>query len=126
MKFTITEMSAGEIVGRGISLFFARLPVLFAIEMIVLSPILIFELALPEIAISESGQLFVILPQLLLGPIGTAATLRVITQEYLGQPVGLGEALRFALGRFLPLLATTIVMGFGIGVGLMLCIIPGI
>ena len=52
--------------------------------------------------------------------------LRVITQEYLGQPVSLGEAFQFALGRFLPLLGTSILAGLGIILGLFLCCIPGI
>jgi hypothetical protein len=126
MKFTITEMSVGEILERGIKLLFARLPAFFAIELIVLSPTLIMQLALPDVAISPFGQTLVVLPMLILGPIGSAALLRVITQEYLEQPIGLGEAFTFALGRFLPLLGTSIIAGFGIVFGLMFCCIPGI
>ena len=126
MRFRITEMSFGEILSRAIQIFFARLPALFFIQMIVLSPTLVMQLMMPEVAISRFGHTFAALPMIVLGPIGTAATLRIVMQEYLDQPIGIGEAFLFGLGRFLPLLGTSILMGLGIMLGLFLCCIPGI
>jgi hypothetical protein len=118
-------MGVGEILGRACSLFWGRLGVFLAIEVLIVAPTLVLELALPEVAIGPFAGLFV-LPMLILGPIGSAATLHVIAQEYLGQPVSLGEAFKFALGRFLPLLGTSLLGGLGIAVGLVACCIPGI
>jgi hypothetical protein len=125
MKFTITPMSIGEILSRGVSLFFTRLGVFLAIEVIMVSPTLVLQLALPELAMGVGAVLF-ILPMIILGPIGSAAMLHVIAQEYLGRPVSLGDAFRFALGRFLPLLGTSILASLGIMAGMLACCIPGI
>lgn len=126
MKFTITPMSIGEILGRAASLLFSRLGLFLAIELIVVSPALILQLALPDLAISPGANVLFILPMVVLGPIGSAAMLHVIAQEYLGQPVSLGDAFRFALGRFLPLLGTSIIATIGVAAGLFACCIPGI
>ena len=124
MKFAITPMSVGEILSRGVSLLFGRLGVFLAIEFFVVTPTLVLELALPDLAVGVGALLF-ILPMIILGPIGSAAMLHVIAQEYMGQPVSLSEAIKFGMGRFLPLLGTSILAGLGIGFGMMCCV-PGI
>jgi hypothetical protein len=63
---------------------------------------------------------------IVLSPLASAAMLRVIVQEFLDGEVSLGEALQFALGRFLPLLGTSILMGILVWLGFLLCCIPGI
>ncbi len=127
MDINIGEMSLGDIIARGVQLFFKRLPYFFAIELIVLSPTLILQLALPDLAINQIGLLLlVLLPMVVLGPIGSAAMLRLIVQEYLDGTVNLGEAFQFALGRFLPLLGTGILGGILITLGYFACCIPGI
>jgi hypothetical protein len=125
MRFTIEPMSMGEIFSRAISLFFSRFGIFMAIEAIVIAPGLIFQLSMPTTAL-RSGAFLLLLPMILLGPIGSAAMLRVITQEYLGQRVSLGDAFSFAFSRFLPLLGTSILAGLGIVLGTMACCIPGI
>jgi hypothetical protein len=124
MKFTIAPMSVGEILSRAVTVFFSRISLFLAIEIIVVSPTLILQLALPELAIGIGQGLF-LLPMFILGPIGSAAMLHVIAEEYLGRPVSLGSALAFALGRFLPLLGTSILAGLGIFAGMLACCIPG-
>src|SRR5207247_2139939 len=115
----------GEILSRAASLLTSRLGVFLAIEMIMVAPTLILQLALPDVAVG-AGAMALVLPMIILGPIGSAAMLHVITQEYLGQRVGLAGALQFAIGRFLPLLGTSILAGLGILLGVILCCIPGI
>jgi hypothetical protein len=126
MKFPIGAMSVGDILDRGLKLLFSRLAIFFAIELIVLSPILVLKLALPDLAVNPFGGLLVVLPLFLLAPIGTAAMLRVIMQEYIGERVSLGEAFRFAFSRFLPLLGTTILSSLIITAGMFACCVPGI
>jgi hypothetical protein len=125
MKHTIAPMSIGEIFARAMSLFFARIGLFLAIEVIVVSPTLVLQLVFPELAMGAGAGLFV-LPMLILGPIGSAAMLHVIAQEYLGRPVSLVGAFQVALGRFLPLLGTSILAGFGIVIGAIFCCVPGI
>lgn len=121
MRFTITAMSVTDLLARGFSLLFARLPLFLAIEVIVVGPTLILQLALPGLGARIAGLLNV-----LLLPIGTAATLHVIAQEYMGQPVSLGEALRFSLTRFFSLLITMILLIIFVVVGFSLCVLPGV
>src|ERR1017187_2190132 len=114
MRINIGEMTFGDILGRGMAILFSRIGTLYAIELLVLAPTLILELAFPDAAVNPNGRfLLVILPALILGPIGSAALLRVVTEEFQGRSVGLGDAFQFALGRFLPLLGTSILMGLG-------------
>src|SRR5207249_3639364 len=67
------------------------------------------------------GSLGVLVLSLILTPIGTAAILHVIGQEFIDQRVGLGEALSFALGRFGSLLGTSILYGLLSVVGVLVC-----
>ena len=96
MRFTIEPMSMGEILSRAISLLIARLGVFLAIEAIAVTPTLILQLALPDVATGQAASLLV-LPMIILGPIGSAAMLYVITREYLGETVSLSEAFSFSL-----------------------------
>ena len=125
MKFTIEPMSLGDILSRATSLFFSRIMLFMAIEVIVAGPTLILQLALPEVAMG-SGALLFILPMIVLGPLGAAAMVHVIAQEYMGQPVSLSGAFKFALGRLLPLIGTSILANLQIGLGMIFCLIPGI
>jgi hypothetical protein len=125
MNFTIEPMGIGEILPRGVRLLFSRLGAFLAIQIIVAAPTLILKLVLPEVS-TGGFTLLLVLPTFILGPIGSAAMLHVIAQQYIGQPASLGSAFKFALGRFLPLVGTDIVAGFGVLLGVLACLIPGI
>src|SRR5262249_28871 len=120
-------MSVGEILTRGMHLFVTRLPYFLVIELIVQSPVLAIQLLFPDLAVRPNTQvLIVLLPLIVLGPIGSAAILRIITQTYLERPVSLADAFQFAVSKFLPLFGTSILFGFGVVLGCLACIIPGI
>lgn len=139
MKFEIGAMSVGDILDRGLKIFTARLPTFYAINLLVLSPVILFQIATPAVLFgAESGPaspevllgflcatMGVLLLILILVPIGQAATLYVIGQEFIDERVGVGAALQFALKRWLPLLGASIVVGLAVGVGMVLCLIPG-
>jgi hypothetical protein len=59
-------------------------------------------------------------------PLATAAILYMISQEFVGNHPGIGEAFRFAFRRFGLLLGTSILAGLVILGGFFLCLIPGI
>jgi hypothetical protein len=143
MKFPIGAMSVGDILDRGIKVLFARLPTFYLISLIALSPVILFQLALPLIQEQSADQfggppsagalgaalggfLGVIILMLILAQIGNAAILHIIAQEFIDQRVGIGAAFRFAFHRFGRLLAASILQGLTIGLGLILCIAPGI
>src|SRR6266852_2239690 len=105
----IGAMSAGDILDRGLKLLLARLPTYYAIDLLVLAPVLLVQLAIPLLQMGQSltpqsaalqvvvASLIVLLLTLILQPIATAAILHIIAQEFIGQRAGMGDALRFAL-----------------------------
>ena len=126
MDINIGEMSIGDILGRGIKLLFKRLPYFCVIQLIVVAPTLLLQLATPFLPLGLGAIFAVLFLVIVLSPLASAAMLRVIVQEYLDGEVSLGEAFQFALGRFLPLLGTSILMGILVWLGFLLCCIPGI
>ncbi len=138
MKFQIGAMSVGDILDRGVKLLLARLPALYLINLIVLTPAIAYQLALPLLLMGNEnnpsaailvgvlgGSLVMLFLTLILQPIGTAAILHIISQEFIDRRVGIGEAFRFALSRFGPLLGASIMAGLIIGVGMLCCLVPG-
>jgi hypothetical protein len=137
MVFKIGTMSVGDILDRGLKLLLARLPVFYAINLLVLLPAFLVEVFLaivqsreavtPEQALATAGSGFLaLLLAVILQPLGTAAILYIISQEFVGSHPGIGEAFRFALRRFGALLGTSILAGLAIGAGTLLCLIPGL
>lgn len=140
MRFPIGAMSVGDILDRGLKLLLARLPTLYLINLLFLSPIIVVVLTTPQLVAVLAGNqptssavglgvgvgLLVLFLTLLLQPLGNAAILHVIAEEFAGRPVGAGAALRFALGRFLPLFGSSLLAGLCVGVGFLLLIVPGI
>lgn len=137
MKFPLGEMTVGDILDRGLKLLFARLPVFFLINLLVLSPVIAILLAMPFAFESAEGMdqntalmlagaaLFAVLLALVLQPIGTAAVLHIVMEEYAGRPASMGQALSFALSRFGTLFAVSLLYGLLVGVGFLLCCVPG-
>jgi hypothetical protein len=143
MRFPLGEMTVGDILDRGIKILFSRLPLFYIINLIVLSPVIAFQVVEPffekrEIVIGKAGfdvttlfsgaavGLAAIFLLLILEPIGRAAILRVIMQTYVGKPAGFGEAFAFALSRFVPLLLASFLVGLIVFAGFIMCIVPGI
>jgi hypothetical protein len=116
----------------------ARLPTYYAINFIVLAPVLLVELAIPLLqtggvgprnpnaGIIAGGRLFAFVLMLILQPIATAAILHIIAQEFIDQRASMGDALRFALSRFGALFVASFLAGLIIWLGLILCLVPGI
>src|SRR5262249_38706513 len=112
MRFQIGAMSVGDILDRGVRLLLARLGTFYALQFIVLAPVFVMQLAFPEMVTGVptggeaspfalvGGLLGILVLTIILAPIGSAATLHVIAQEFIDQRVTLAQALRFALGRF--------------------------
>src|SRR5262249_43434318 len=124
-------MSAGDILDRGLKLLFARLPTFYLINLIVLTPALLFQLALPQLmaqspATVVTSGLIVLVLNMVLSTIGSAACLHVIAQEFIDGNVGVGESLAFAFSRFGSLLWASILFTIALSCGLMLLIVPGI
>jgi hypothetical protein len=139
-------MTVGDILDRGLKLLFARLPAFYLINLLVLAPVILLQVAAPfageavgragaagqnpldpAVVVVGLGVAFAALfLTLVLQPIGSAAILHIIMEEYQGHRVGIGAAFSYALSRFLPLLGASLVVGLIVFVGIMLCCVPGI
>jgi len=130
MKFQIGEMTVGDILDRGLKLLINRLPTFFAINLIVQTPLLLYQILLPQLIDQGNiGALFfqsvsVVILALILTPIGSAAILHVIAQGFIDRQVGLGDAFQFAFTRFWTLTFGSIIFGLVLGFGIILCIFP--
>jgi hypothetical protein len=134
MKFQIGAMTVGDILDRGLKLLLARLPALYIINLIVLLPVIAYQLVVPLLLEAESptaavgvlgGTFLMLILTLILQPIGTAAILHIISQEFIDRHVGIGSAFGFALSRFGSLLVASIITGIIIGFGFLFCLVPG-
>jgi hypothetical protein len=131
-------MSVGDILDRGLKLLLARLPTYYAIDLLVLAPVLLVQLALPLLQMGQPqtgqnaalqavvGGLIVLLLTLILQPIASAAILHIVAQEFIDQRAGMGDALRFALHRFGRLFMASFLAGLLIMLGFLLCFVPGL
>jgi hypothetical protein len=143
MKFPLGEMTVGDILDRGIKLLFARLPTFYLINLLVLGPVIVAVIALPLVIQAQVNNaapgrdltpIFAamglmgigVLLTLILQPIGSAAILHIIMEEYVGRKVSIGQAFSYALTRFLPLIGASIIVGLLVMVGMFLCCVPGL
>ncbi|SIN23926.1 hypothetical protein SAMN04489832_4278 [Micromonospora cremea] len=87
--------------------------------------------SLPDTFFTDLATVFLVLigGSLLIGfvqAVGWAAGTWVITRQAVGEPVSLGEALRYGLRRALGLWGWTLLIGVIVGLGICFCVLPGI
>src|SRR5438105_4956234 len=121
MRFPLGAMSVGDILDRGVKLLLARLFSFYVINLIFLLPSLIFILVTPLVVAQEvqesflladaAGGLLVLALNLVLAPLGSAAILYVIAQEYVDQRAALATALAFPFKRFFSLVSVSFLNG---------------
>lgn len=134
MKIRLGEMSVGDILTNSFSMLLEQLPKYAVIYCIVTLPLLVLQLLVPLMVIGGTAttvSIFValgisLLSYLILQPFGTAAVLKVVANSYLGEPITIGSAFRFALGKFWKLVGTLILAGLVIVLGFLLFVVPGI
>lgn len=136
MRLQIGAMSAGDILDRGLKLLLSRLPTFYAINLLAFSPVILAQLLFPNLWVPgfrPEDQLRLLGSVLLLGgaaatlqPIVGAATVYVVARAFTDEPGGVGGAFAFALRRFFPLLAASLLFGMVFMAGSALCCVPGI
>jgi len=126
MKFQLGAMTVGDILDRGLKILFSRLPTFFIINLLFLSPTLVFQLAFPPGG--QADQLMALVmgfAAMLLAILGSAAILHVIEREFAGRPVGVGSAVVVALSCFWSLLGATILFGLLLLLTMIGALVPG-
>jgi Membrane domain of glycerophosphoryl diester phosphodiesterase len=138
----LRPLSVGEMLDAGFKLFSARFWTLILCVVVPVVPMTILGTALQasvdpnafDLDSTESvdsgtalaGTLVASVIQFAAASLAIAACFKTIGAAYLGERADAGESLRYAVGRFLPLIVAYIVLVFIIAFGFILLIIPGI
>ena len=116
------EFRIGRVFSRTLTLLSRNFPIYFAVAAVAALPSLFVETNEG----SYSAPLLAVLAMLVLSPLSQAIMLHIAFQDMSGRRISLSEALRAALGRWLPLIGLSICVGVGVMCGLILLIVPGI
>jgi hypothetical protein len=128
-------VSGSDLLGRGLKLFWARLPAIYATNLIVSLPVLALQLGAPTYMRGRLSPLpgGALLGGLLVGTlgyilqaVGTAATFSLVGGEMNRRQIGPREALGLISHRFSDLLKTAILYGLAVLLGLLFGGIPGL
>lgn len=79
-----------------------------------------------QLVIDEQYAVFAVVLQNVLTNYATAAAVLIVSDAYLGREVSIGSALRRTFARFGSIFGAAWLRGFCIGIGLLLCVVPGI
>lgn len=122
MKFQLGAMSTGDILDRGIKLLFSRLGTFYFLNLFIQSPAILFQFLILESTLSRDvTPLLYYLVSLVCSFVAMGAVLKVVEQEHIGNRIGIGTALAFALSRSILLIAAALVYVVVIGA----CLLPG-
>jgi hypothetical protein len=136
MKFQLGALSVGDIMDRGVKLLFDRLGTFYVINLIVLAPLLVFQLALPLLLVGAStnvqllilvlGAFLALVPSVFLAPIGTAAIIHVIAEEFVDRQASFWAALRVGLRHLWGLLLASVIYALLVIGSSLFCLVPGL
>lgn len=127
--YELRPLEVGEILDRGITLYRGHFATLLGVAAVCQGPAAVANLYVAlggglfvhpfaggvAVSLSFFGWLFAV-----------GATLRVISQAYLGSAVALGDALAFAARRLWPLFVAGLASGLLTGLAMLLLVVPGI
>jgi len=131
----VTESSSGfmvgDVLGRTFSILGRNLVPFLVIAAVAAIPHLFLDrTAISSMPGMSSQMIFQSGWSLIIGGLVQILTQAVILhaafQDMLGRPIRIGDSVRVGFSRFLPILGLSILLGFGIVVGLLFVIIPGV
>jgi uncharacterized membrane protein len=120
------EFRIGRVFSRTLTLLSRNFPIYFVVAAIAALPSVVVETTVSAQKAAFSAPFLALLAMLVLTPLSQAITLHTAFQDMSGRRISLSESVRAALGRWLPLIGLSICVGFGVMLGLILLIVPGI
>ena len=122
------ELTVGEVVSQTFEQWRANFLKLSLTCAIILSPILVLNLAASNSSAINAQLLngLVAIVQLFLVPIVTGASVFAVLQRIRGRDVGVVEVLEKGFSRLFPILGTSILFGLGVFFGALLLVVPGL
>ena len=120
------EFRVGRVFSRTLSLLSRNFPIYFAVAAVAALPSVLVETSTSDKEAAFLAPLLGLLAMLVLTPLSQAIMLHTAFQDMSGRRISLSESIRAALGRWLPLIGLSICVGFGVMLGLILLVVPGI
>jgi hypothetical protein len=120
------EFRIGRVFSRTLTLLWRNFPIYFAVAAVAALPGVLIESSGMSNDAAVSPALLGLLTMLVLSPLSQAIMLHTAFQDMSGRRISLSEAMRAALGRWLPLIGVSICVGVGVFCGLILLIVPGV
>ena len=127
-----SRFQVGQVVSKSLSIWLRNILFFLAIGMLAHLPSLLYQLAFPVVPDPQnpmSGVKATVPAALIDGVLAqlmTAIVTYAVVQQLRGQPVRFGAALAGGLGRFFPVLLTSLCAGVLIGLASLAFVIPGI
>ena len=134
----MTDFSIGSVFNRSFSVFFQGFPLFFGLGLLVFLPIIAMGVLISLVGETPSvdfdtQQTLIVVGGVVMGllvliaiPITTAALIHGVFRRLRGEAATFSECLQTGFSRFGAVLAYSLVSGIAIGLGTLLCIIPGI
>jgi hypothetical protein len=131
--FAESDFRVGRVLGRTATILSQHFVIFFLVAVVAAAPtVLLIQRNVDAMtAGSPSPDLFLmmgigIVLAMVLGLLSQAVMLHAAFQAMRHRPVSLGDSLRVGLARVIPILLLAIVMGFLMGLGLLLLLVPGL
>lgn len=125
--FAPTEFRIGQVLSKTLAVFFQNIVLFSLIAGAVSLPAIIYsEFVSPNPQTQGAAALIGFALAFFLAPLGTAIILHAAFQSMRGRPVRLAESTSRGLARFLSLLGVMILQTLGVGLGMILLIVPGL
>jgi hypothetical protein len=120
------EFRIGRVFSRTLTLLSRNFPIYFVVAAIAALPSVLLESSGTDKETAAALSLLGLIGMVVLGPLSQAVMLHTAFQDMSGRRISLSESMRAALGRWLPLIGVSICVGFGVVLGLILLIVPGV
>ena len=121
--------SAGTCLSRTFVVWGKNLPAIVLLALVIQSPLIFYTVmvAYGDLSVKalQTYGLVSAVAQMILYPLVTGAIIYLVVQDLRGKRTGIGDSVSVGLSRLLPVLGVAIVTGLLIGVGFILCIVPG-
>jgi hypothetical protein len=132
-RFAESDFRVGRVLGRAATIFSQNFVIFFLVAVVAALPtvLLIQRNADAMVGGAPSADLLIMigvgfLLAMVLGMLSQAVMLHAAFQAMRHRAVSLGESLRVGFARVIPILLLAIVMGFLMGLGFLLLIVPGL
>ncbi|MDL2210413.1 hypothetical protein LJC26_06380 [Desulfovibrio sp. OttesenSCG-928-O18] len=122
MQAAPSRVSVGSVLGRSLETLLKNPVVFFGLTLAVMLPLSIIASLLP----SEFAMVITVIFSAILGFVIQGAVAYGVFQTLRGNTAGIGDALGRGFVRFIPILIASILIGLGVGIGMMLLIVPGV